>query len=218
MNWIKNNWIWLLINIVAILPLLNVIALIDIDLSGSDTLLSIDMPARMGKARAASRNILADKSQFWFPIHSTGEWAIRWLTVSLTITPFMILFGFKKIRRYKKLFGLYAFGYSVVHFLFFIADKNLLAVFDEYNFIFGTISFLILLPLAITSNNWSIKVFRKKWTSLHKWAYVAGILAILHVVLLKKGSWEFYAVVLSIGFLLRLNSVRKAFSALRVRP
>jgi sulfoxide reductase heme-binding subunit YedZ len=190
------------------LPLLGVLALFNIDLFGSGPLITIDLPARMLETRSAGGSMLTAKTPLWFPIHSTGEWAIRWLVVSLTITPLMILFGFKRLRRYRKLFGLYAFGYSVLHFLFFIADKNLWQVFDEYNYIIGLISFLILALLAATSNNWSIRELRGTWKSLHKWAYAAGVLAVVHLIFLEKDSWIVYAVVLGIGFLIRLYSVR----------
>lgn len=148
------------------------------------------------------------RSSLWFPIHLTGEWAIRWLTASLTITPLMILFGLRKVRRYRKVFGIYAFVYSLFHLLFFIADRNLIAIFEEFNFILGFVSFIIMIPLALTSNKWSLRKLKKAWTSLHKWAYAAGILAVVHVAFLERGSWAPYAVIILIGLLLRLPLIK----------
>ncbi len=216
MNRLRKNGIWLLINLIAIFPLIGVLALFNIDFSGSGPFITIDLPARMQDAVANGKLLTEARSPFWFPIHSTGEWAIRFLVLSLTMTPIMILFGIKKPARYRRLFGLYAFGYSFIHALFFVADRGLLSLFDKTNYILGLISLLILIPLAVTSNRFSIRKLKKKWKKLQRFAYPAGVLAVLHVVLLERGSWELYAVLLTIGFLLRIPIVRNAILSLRV--
>lgn len=213
MNWIKKNWIWLLVNLVAVLPMIGVFNLFSFEFVNGSLQAVIDLPVRLNEI---SRGAFSGRSELWLPIHSTGEWAIRWLTLSLTITPFVILFGFKRLTRYRKLFGIYAFAYSLVHLLFFIADKKLIAVFDEFNFLLGMISFLIMLPLAITSNKRSIRIFRKSWKALHKWVYLAGVLAIFHVALIEDGSWAFYAVVVGLGLVLRLQLVRNAIKVIKL--
>ncbi|MBU2513919.1 ferric reductase-like transmembrane domain-containing protein [bacterium] len=213
MKWLKKNWFWLLMNIIALLPLIAVFSMISVDLSGNGALISAELPVRMDEA---GRIMESKKSPLWLPIHNTGEWAIRWLTVSLSMTPLMILFGLKRTRRYRKLFGLYAFVYSLFHLLFFIIDRNLIAVFDEINFILGLVSFAIMIPLALTSNRWSLQKLKKAWQSLHKWAYAAGILAIFHIALLERGSWTVYAVIIALGMLLRFPPIKNA-SLLRYR-
>ena len=173
MKWFKKNWLWLLINLLALLPIINLVSLIET--SGFPKLMVnypdglLENPALKGK----------EITPFWFPIHSTGEWAIRWLTFSLICTPLNILFGWKQILKVRKTTGLWAFTYSLVHVLFFIWERNLLALFEEVKFILGLISFSIMLPLALISNKKSHRPLKKTWVKLHRYAYVAGILAVI---------------------------------------
>ncbi len=214
MQWVKKNWGWLIANVLAFLPLLGVLALINIDISGNGSFLTFDIPSRMGEG---GRGLSHAKSMFWFPIHSTGEWAIRWLTVSLTITPLAILFRWKKSTRYRKLFGLYAFLYSFLHLIFYIADKGFLEIFSETNLILGLIATAVMIALAMTSNNKAKQILKKKWKSLHRLIYPAAILAILHVALLEKGSWAVYAVIIAIGYVIRTPVVRSPLERIRKR-
>ena len=210
MKWFKKNWLWLLINLLALLPIINLVSLIET--SGFPKLMVnypdglLENPALKGK----------EITPFWFPIHSTGEWAIKWLTFSLICTPLNILFGWKQILKVRKTTGLWAFTYSLVHVLFFIWERNLLALFEEVKFILGLISFSIMLPLALTSNKKSHRHLKKTWVKLHRYAYVAGILAVIHVILAERG-WELYAILISIGFVIRIPSIKKLLVEFRNR-
>ena len=206
MDWLKKNWLWMAINLLAILPLLSLLIQMNLQFNSSGLMVTADLPDGF---RHGAGQSLGDRSPFGLMIHSTGEWAIRWLTVSLSITPLMILLGVRKLRRYRKLFGLYAFVYSLFHLIFFIADRNVISIFTESNFILGTVAFSVMLILAITSNRWSHKKLRKAWKKIHKWVYAAALLAVLHVALLDHGSWIPYAIILLLGFFMRLPSVKR---------
>ncbi len=212
MQWFKRNWVWLLMNILAIVPIVGVISVFKFSFSGTEPLLSIDYPARLIESGRPLENI----SLWWYPIHLTGEFALRWLVVSLSITPLTILFGWKKKTRYRKLFGLYAFGYSAFHFIFFIVDKGIIAIFNEFNSFLALIATLIMIALALTSNNYAIRFMKRNWKRLHRLSYVVAVLAILHVALLEK-TWGVYALILSIGFFIRIPVVKSFLIGIRIK-
>lgn len=200
MQFIKKKWLFLLVSILAVLPLISLIGLLEISFSlGSFPNISFSYPKGIMETELFKEG---DLTTLWFPIHLTGEWAIRWLTFSLICTPLHLLTGIKQFQKVRKITGIFAFGYSLLHILLFIAHKNLIAVFEELNFIIGLISFLIMLPLALTSTKKSHKRLKNIWKKIHRWAYLAGILAVLHIVLLEM-EWELYAILIMIGFLVR---------------
>ncbi|GAB4439020.1 MAG: hypothetical protein Kow0031_20940 [Anaerolineae bacterium] len=216
LKWAKQNWLWLVVNLLAILSLISVFSMFSVDFNGlalptislNELTPPPDMPARPEfDAR--------DFSAFDLLVKSTGESAIRWLVLSLSATPLYILFGWRRLLTIKKAAGLYAFLFAVLHSLFFVADKGLLAVFDEFNFILGLLSVLVMLPLALTSTNWSMKQMGRGWKLLHKGAYAAGVLAVLHVAVLGEGSAMLYSAILLIGFAVRVPQLRKAITGFR---
>jgi sulfoxide reductase heme-binding subunit YedZ len=201
---LRKNWAWYLVNLLALLPLVLIITHFNYNISGDGPIIS----AQASEFQNASGFARHKLSSFGLLLHLTGEWAMRMLTVCLTITPLMILSGWK-ILRYRKLFGLYAFFYSALHTLFFIADKGILKMFDEYNFILGLIALLIMLPLAVTSNKWSMKFMGRMWKPLQKAVYAAAILAVIHIAIIKElSAWLPYAVILGIGFILRVPVIK----------
>ena len=214
MNWIKNNWGWLTTIIIGVLPFIGILQLINIDFSGNGQWISMetitipahrtgDMPREISGAHAS--------------VKLTGEWAIRWLVIVLSLTPFSILTGKKPGLYVRQAAGITAFTYALFHFIFFCIDRGLLETFGEIGFILGLIATVIMLMLAITSNKRSMKFLRKTWKKIHRLAYVAGILAIIHVVLLDHGDWIPYAVILIIGFLLRVSFIKQTVLKLRIR-
>lgn len=126
----------------------------------------------------------------------TGKAAIVLLVLSLAITPLNTVFGWKQLHPLRRIFGVYAFMYVAFHLTIFVyLDYGLSwpliqeAIFEKRYALVGFAAFLILLPLAITSTRWSMKKLGKKWTTLHKWVYLAGILAVLHYILLVKNAY-----------------------------
>ncbi len=118
--------------------------------------------------------------------HLLGIWALRFLIATLCITPIRDLFGINWIR-YRRALGLLAFWYVVMHFsTYMILDKYLdfrtiIADIAKRPFItIGMAGFVMLIPLALTSNNWSIRKLGPRWNKLHKLVYVIAAAGALH--------------------------------------
>ena len=124
-----------------------------------------------------------------------GEWALRFLILGLTITPLRQIFGINLLR-YRRAIGLLAFYYAGLHLLtYMVLDQGLdwAAIWKDIvkrpYITIGMTSFLLLVPLALTSNNLSIRrLGSEAWTRLHKLVYFAAAGGALHYVLLVK-SW-----------------------------
>jgi sulfoxide reductase heme-binding subunit YedZ len=149
----------------------------------------------------------------------TGKAAIILLILSLAITPLNTLFGWKTLHSLRRIFGVYAFMYVALHLTIFVyLDYGLSwplireAIFEKRYALVGFAAFLILLPLALTSTRWSMKKLGKKWTTLHKWVYLAGILAVLHYILLVKNAYTqpfVLAVILGVLLTLRIGPIKQ---------
>ncbi len=124
-----------------------------------------------------------------------GLWALRFLIVSLAVTPLRRLGG-PNLLRYRRAFGLLAFFYAGLHLAVYIGlDQgfDMAAVLKDIlkrpYITIGMAAFAILVPLAITSNNAMIRrLGAESWKRLHKWVYAASALAAIHFLLLVK-SW-----------------------------
>ena len=124
--------------------------------------------------------------------HLLGIWALRFIVATLAITPLRDLAGINWIR-YRRALGLLAFYYVLMHFAVYASLDlrfNLGAVgADIARRPYITIGFaclLMLIPLAITSNNWSIRKLGPRWTKLHKRIYVIAAGGVLHFILARK--------------------------------
>lgn len=118
--------------------------------------------------------------------HLLGIWALRFLIATLCITPIRDLFGVNWIR-YRRALGLLAFWYVVMHFAtYMFLDKYLdfpqiVADIARRPFItIGMAGFVMLIPLALTSNSWSIRKLGPRWNKLHKLVYVIAAAGALH--------------------------------------
>jgi hypothetical protein len=173
MKWFKENWLWLAVNIIAISLLVGILNSFTVDFSGAGApAISVEQPALPEPEFIRDEGQIdpensgrapLEHSPLMFLVKETGEWAIRWLVLALSCTPLYILFGWRKLLTVKKALGLYAFLFALLHLLFFVADQGWLAVFDEFNFILGLMSLLIMLPLALTSTQWSMRAMGKSW-------------------------------------------------------
>jgi sulfoxide reductase heme-binding subunit YedZ len=141
-----------------------------------------------------------------------GEWGLRFLIAGLAISPLRRLGG-PSLIRYRRAVGLLAFYYALAHLAVYLTFDRQLDFASIWGDIVkrpyitvGMISFAILLPLAVTSNNAAIRrVGSGAWQRLHKWVYAAAALAALHFILLSKvwvGEPLVYAglVVVLLGF------------------
>jgi sulfoxide reductase heme-binding subunit YedZ len=154
----------------------------------------------------------------------TGRTALLMLLLSLACTPIHILLGLKWVLRVRRALGLYAFLYAALHFLSFAGlDYGLQwgllwpAIFAQRFILPGFAAGVILLMLAITSTGgWQARLGRN-WKRLHRLVYLAGILAIVHVLWMVKDIGEplRYAAILALLLVLRLPHVRTAVSHAR---
>jgi len=81
----------------------------------------------------------------------------------------------------------------------------------------GLLATLIMLLLAVTSNKRSMKYLRQDWKKLHRLAYLVALLAILHMILLEHGDFAPYAIILIIGFFLRITVIKNTVRNFRIR-
>ena len=119
----------------------------------------------------------------------TGEWTLRFLLLTLAITPFRQIFKMVEIARLRRMIGLFAFFYASTHFLSwmaFILAFRWLAIAEELverpYITVGFLAYLILFLLGVTSTNSMVRRLGKNWKRLHKFVYAASILAIVHLL------------------------------------
>jgi sulfoxide reductase heme-binding subunit YedZ len=127
--------------------------------------------------------------------HSTGIWAIRFLVVTLAITPLRRLTGANWLQPYRKRFGLVAFTYAAMHLVTYVGLDiqlhwpTLVGDFTKRSYIIvGGIAFLMLLVLAVTSTAGWVKRLGKRWVHLHQLVYVAAVLAVVHFWMSQKAD------------------------------
>jgi len=127
----------------------------------------------------------------------TGEVTLRILLVALWISPLKILFPQSKIlkilTRHRRWIGVACFVYALFHLSIYLIDsgtlETMLENFTRYFIISGSLAFLILLALAVTSTNWMVKKLGgKKWKNLHRLVYVATFLVFLHMIAKEKSN------------------------------
>jgi methionine sulfoxide reductase heme-binding subunit len=126
--------------------------------------------------------------------HSTGDWTLIFLLVTLAITPLRKLTGQLWLIHFRRMFGLFAFFYVVLHFLTYIwLDKffdvhEMLADVAKRRFItVGFTGFVLLIPLAITSTTgWIRRLGGKRWQRLHQLIYFSATAGVIHYLWLVK--------------------------------
>ncbi len=121
-------------------------------------------------------------------VHPTGEFAARFLIITLMITPLMLLLpqwrGPRWLMRRRRYIGVAAFGYAAAHTVFYLIDKGAIAVTNAElgkTLIWtGWLAFLIFVPLAITSTDGWVRRLGTSWKPLQRWVYAAAVLTLLH--------------------------------------
>jgi sulfoxide reductase heme-binding subunit YedZ len=118
----------------------------------------------------------------------TGLWTLRFLAITLAVTPIRQIFGLGALAKYRRMFGLFTFFYACLHVSMWIGvdwffDVNAMieeVVKHKYIFV-GMATFLTLIPLAITSTNgWVRRLGGKRWARLHRLVYLAAIGGTVH--------------------------------------
>ena len=136
----------------------------------------------------------------------TGRWALKFLLVSLAITPVRRLTGWNLVIQYRRMLGLFAFFYSALHLVTYWAFDLAFAfapmpgdIVKRPFIAIGFAAFLLMVPLALTSTKGWIRRLGKKWALLHRLVYVAAICAVIHFAWKVKvftGDPVIYAVIL----------------------
>ncbi|HEV8046184.1 MAG TPA: protein-methionine-sulfoxide reductase heme-binding subunit MsrQ [Terriglobales bacterium] len=141
--------------------------------------------------------------------HATGDWTLRFLLITLAITPIRKLTGRLWLIRYRRMFGLFAFFYGTLHFLTYIwLDKffdlhEMLHDVAKRRFItVGFTGFVLLIPLAVTSTKgWIRRLGGKRWQALHRLIYFSAIAGVIHYWWLVKADIRLpleYGVILAV--------------------
>lgn len=127
----------------------------------------------------------------------TGTTALTFLIISLTITPLRRLTGRNQIIKLRRMLGLFAFFYACLHLStwlildWFFDVASMAADVVERRFItMGMTTFLLLLPLAVTSTGGMIRRLGKRWLQLHRLVYVAAVTAVIHFWWLVKADFR----------------------------
>ncbi len=121
-------------------------------------------------------------------LHPTGEFAARFLIVSLMITPLMMLFKGARWPRWlmkrRRYLGVAAFGYALAHTILYLIDEGAVAFTGgEISKLYiwtGWLAFLIFVPLAVTSTDGWVRALGTRWKALQRFVYGAAVLTLVH--------------------------------------
>ena len=126
--------------------------------------------------------------------HRTGDWTLRFLLVALAVTPLRRLTGWAALASFRRMFGLFAFFYAVLHFttylvldFFFAFDLILDDIVERRYITAGFAGFLMLVPLALTSTaRMTRRLGGERWRQVHRLVYVAAVAGVVHYLWLVK--------------------------------
>ena len=173
---------WLKITLLCLLPLLGIIVDIAFDNLGPDPIQTLHI--------------------------RLGDWSMRFLWLTLLVTPVQTITKWRGMADYRQMLGLYAFFYATLHVMvYLLIDHGLMwriIVIDilESSYIwFGLIAYLIIIALAITSPKWAKKRMGKQWKKLHRCIYIGSLAVIIHYYWQLKGNMAeplFYLIIISL--------------------
>jgi len=165
--------------------------------------------------------------------HATGDWTLRFLLITLAVTPLRRVTGWNRVIGFRRMLGLFAFFYATLHlFTYLWLDKffvwaDILHDIPKRPFItIGFSAFVLLVPLALTSTAWSIRrLGGRRWRALHRLVYVTAAFGVIHYWWLVKADITLpaaYACLLGLLFAVRgWSAAQKAIqrhSAALLRP
>jgi sulfoxide reductase heme-binding subunit YedZ len=120
-------------------------------------------------------------------IHAFGLWGLRFLLITLAVTPLRKMTGWSWLLRFRRMLGLYAFFYVLLHFLTYAGldqgfDVSVIVedVLERPYITIGMTALLLLLPLAVTSTKGMMRRLGRRWQKLHRLVYVIAILGVWH--------------------------------------
>ncbi len=164
--------------------------------------------------RALHNNLTANPIEYI--THQIGDWTLIFIVITLAVTPARKLLRQPELIRFRRMLGLFAFFYGLLHFSTWIGlDKffdwaDMLADVRKRTFITaGFTGFVLMLPLALTSTaGWIRRLGGKRWLALHRLIYIAAIAGVVHYYWLVKSDVRkplFYAAVVVLLLALRVG-------------
>jgi sulfoxide reductase heme-binding subunit YedZ len=128
-------------------------------------------------------------------LHPTGEWSARFIILALCVTPLTQLLpasgAIRFLRRHRRAIGVAAFGYSLLHLLFYLLDMgtlaDILAEIGAPSIWTGWLALAALLPLGLTSNDQAMRLLKSGWKRLQRLAHPAALLTLIHWALVHDG-------------------------------
>jgi sulfoxide reductase heme-binding subunit YedZ len=164
--------------------------------------------------------------------HQTGDWTLRFLVFTLSITPLRKILNLPELIRFRRMLGLFAFFYVCLHFLTYLGPDQSFNVAGMWKDVVkrpfitvGFAAFLLLIPLAVTSTaGWIRRLGGKRWQRLHRAVYLSAALGVIHYYWLVKSDIRkpvFYGALVGILLAWRLWvwwSKRKAPAMVRTSP
>jgi len=153
-------------------------------------------------------------------LHELGRWGLKFLLLSLSITPLRRWTGWNWLLRFRRMLGLFAFFYIILHFLAYaVLDQGLgiAAIVEDVikrpYITLGMTGLLLLIPLAVTSTKGMMRRLGKRWLKLHRLVYVIAIVGVWHFywqVKLDTLEAGLYALVLAVLLATRVYYSRKS--------
>jgi len=161
--------------------------------------------------------------------HSTGDWTLIFLLLTLSITPLRRITGWQSWIRFRRMLGLYAFFYALLHLTtwlwldkFFDVHEMLADVLKRRFIMAGMTALLLMTPLALTSTKGWIRRLGRRWQKLHRLIYFSAIAGVVHYWWLVKADVskpELYAFLLALLLGIRVViSLRKRSAAQAPMP
>jgi len=165
-----------------------------------------------------------------FVQHFTGDWTLRFLLITLSVTPLRKLLNVPELIRFRRMLGLFAFTYVSLHFLTYIGPDQSFDLGRMWKDVVkrpfvtvGFLGFVLLIPLALTSTKgWIRRLGGRSWQALHRLIYVTALCGVIHYYWLVKSDHRLpllYGAILAVLLLYRLvDSLLKPRPAVSVSP
>lgn len=143
-----------------------------------------------GRPSGLSANPIKDVTEF------TGIWTLRFLMITLAITPLRRLTGMSSLIRFRRMLGLFTFFHCFVHWMtyiwldqFFMWDEIVKDIIKRPLILSGMVGFTLMIPLAITSTRkWISRLGGSRWQMLHRLIYISGVAGVIHYYSFEKSN------------------------------
>jgi methionine sulfoxide reductase heme-binding subunit len=128
--------------------------------------------------------------------HGTGDWTLRFLVITLSITPLRQLLRLPELVRFRRMLGLYTFSYACLHFTTYLLFDKVFDLHEIWKDVYkrpfitvGFLAFTLLFPLAITSTaGWIRRLGGRRWRILHRAIYISAVCGVIHYYWLVKSA------------------------------